>query len=409
MKIEGEWDRAFDEVALTLRRQLSGFGRGGAAVCVYHRGRPVVDIWAGQSSRGTAWDQDTLSLSFSTTKGVMATLLHVLVDRGHLRHEDPVARHWPEFGQAGKGSITVRQLLSHEAGLYSIRSRIDHADRMLDWDHMVDVLAAARPAFEPGSASGYHGLTYGWLVGELIRRVTGRSLEQVLAEELVGPLGLDGLTLGCPAPERHRIATLLRPALDPEPLVTGPLLGRLASILPIPLDTGRIAEALVPKGVLPVFFSPAILDVPVPAANGVFTARSLARLYAALAGGGSLDGVRLLSAETLDAAGRVQSRRFDRVLSFPMRWRMGYHFVPSLRGIVRRAFGHFGFGGSGAFADPVRDVSVAMTLNRVAGLPVGDLRMVQIATAALRSAEAARPPTWRRAVQTDRANRIWAT
>ncbi len=388
MKIEGTWDPAFGEVVEALRRHLSGTARGGAGVCVYHRGRPVVDAWAGTAGfDGRPWERDTMALSFSTTKGVMATLVAVLVDRGLLRYEDPVERFWPEFAAGGKGGILVRHLLCHEAGLHSIRSRIDRADRMLDWDHMVAVLARSEPEFAPGSANAYHGLTYGWLVGELVRRITGREIPALLEDLISRPLRLDGLHVGAPASERRRVADLIPPRFDPEPLLTSRLVHGVSRLLRYPFDARSCAEALAPRGVIDFFYAPSIHDAPVPAANGVFTARSLARMYAAIAGGGQLDGVRLLSTDTAYAIGRIQNRRFDRVLGIPMFWRLGYHMVPTTRGVLRRAFGHFGYGGSGAFADPRRDLAVAMTVNRVAGLPIGDLRMFQIGGAAAACAD----------------------
>lgn len=388
MKIDGTWDPAFDDVVEALRRQLSGTARGGASVSVYHRGRPVVDVWAGTAGLdGRPWERDTMALSFSTTKGIMATLVAVLVDRGTLSYDDPVERYWPEFGAGGKRGVLLRHLLCHEAGLHSIRSLIDRADLMLDWDHMVRVLARSEPAFPPGTATAYHGLTYGWLVGEVVRRATGLSLAEALETLISRPLALDGLYIGAPAAVRPRVADLLPPRFDPEPLLTSRLVGGITRLLRYPFDARSCAEALAPRGVIDFFYAPRIHDAPVPAANGVFTARSLARMYAAIAGGGELDGVRILSPAAAHAIGRIQNRRFDRVIGIPMFWRLGYHMVPTTRGILRRAFGHFGYGGSGAFADPRRNLAAAMTVNRVAGLPIGDLRMFQIGAAAAACAD----------------------
>src|SRR5262249_42411849 len=173
------------ELGDVFRFQLQQARGGGAALCAYHRGEPVVDLWGGvRDERGRPWQKDTLALCYSTTKGVAATLLHVLADRGLLDYSAPVARYWPEFAAAGKAQITVRQVLCHEAGLYRIRDLVDHARRLLDWDYMVERLAAAPPCHAPGAAHGYHGLTFGFLVGELIQRVTGARFRDVLAEEL---------------------------------------------------------------------------------------------------------------------------------------------------------------------------------------------------------------------------------
>ena len=150
---------------------------GGAAVCVWHRGEVVVDCWGGtRDDAGRRWEEGTVSVSFSTTKGVTSTLLHVLADRGLVDYDAPVCEYWPEFGQAGKRDLSVRHALCHEAGLFDVRSMVDKAERMLDWDYMAGALAAATPCHEPGKSHGYHGFTYGWLVGELVRRVTGARL-----------------------------------------------------------------------------------------------------------------------------------------------------------------------------------------------------------------------------------------
>jgi CubicO group peptidase (beta-lactamase class C family) len=386
--IQGYVEESFRPVADLLEKQIASDGAGGAAVCVYHRGERVVDIWAGARSPAVEWESDTVALSFSTTKGVMATMVHTLVDRGLLDYDDPVSKYWPEFAQGGKEAVTVRQILSHQAGLYPIRSLIDHADRMLDWDFMARTLAAAKPACAPGSRPGYHGITYGWLVGELIRHVTKTSLKDAMRNLLIQPLELDGAFLGAPEEARPRLAELIKPTIKPPTLWTR-VRGWAVRVLcrVIGLDPSLAKEALLPHGCRETFFSDRILDAEVPAMNGVFTARSLARMYAMLAGGGVLEGKRFLSAETLRRATEVQSRRLDAVVGFPMRWRLGYHVVGTSRGILPNAFGHFGYGGSGAWADPDRNLSLAMTLNRVAGTPFGDMRMVRMGGVVSKCAE----------------------
>jgi CubicO group peptidase (beta-lactamase class C family) len=187
-EVDGSLHPDFAEVAGVLRRQLRRYS-GGAAVCVYHRGERVVDLWGGEKDEeGTVWAGDTMAPSFSTTKGVASTLLHVLRDRGLLDYDDRVAKHWPEFAQAGKDAITIRQVLAHQSGLYHIRQMIDHADRMLDWEHMIGAIERTAPIHEPGTRTGYHGLTYGFLVGEIARRVTGKAFPQLVREEIAEPL-----------------------------------------------------------------------------------------------------------------------------------------------------------------------------------------------------------------------------
>lgn len=396
MTIDGLLHPDFYPVAQVFRGQLGRYP-GGAAVCVYHRGACVVDLWGGyRNERGAAWTRDTMSPSFSTSKGVASTLLHMMVDRGLLDYDDRVATHWPEFAQAGKQSITVRQVLAHQSGLYHIRQMIDHADRMLDWDFMIHAIERTPPIHRPGTRTGYHGLTYGFLVGEILQRVTGRPFSQLVQEELAGPLGLDGMYVGAPPEVLPRAAQLMWPprgAIGPY-LVRRPDGGLWSELVMlaagwvqgglrlagVQFDLQSILDALAPRGMNGFDFgAEKTLRVAIPAANGLFTARSLARMYAALANGGEIDGVRLLSAKTLARATQVQNPTHSRVvIPFDMRWRLGYHGVATSRGFVKNAFGHFGFGGSGAWADPNRELSVAFIVNSGMGTPFGDLRIARL-------------------------------
>ena len=392
--MDGSARKGYGLVAKVFERQLSR-GSGGAAVAVYHRGEPVVDLWGGMRTEDARWQSDTVAMCFSTTKGVASTALHMLADRGLVDYDAAVAEYWPEFAANGKEAVTVRHVLTHSAGLHRIRSIVDRGDRLLDWDHMTDALAAAAPAYEPGTRHGYHALTYGWLVGELVRRVDGRPVEEFVDEEIAQPLGCDGLYIGLPESQRHRVAPLeaislprpSNPTLRRIEKDIGTRMGKVISALPGTLNTRRIANALVPRNAEEALFSEATMDASIPAANGFFTARSLARMYAVIAGGGELDGVRLLSPERVRVMGEVQRRGRDLVLVMPMDWRLGYHRVFTTRGPVRSAFGHFGFGGSGAWADPERDLAVALVCNRGSGTPVGDLRMMELGAAAVRAAD----------------------
>lgn len=403
--IHGEVSPGFEPVARQLEAQLAR--GGGGAVTVYHRGRPVVDVWGGvRDEAGTPWQRDTMAVSYSTTKGVIATALHVLADRGQLDYDAPVARYWPEFARAGKAGITVRDVLAHRAGLFNIRDLIDDARRMLDWEHMVEALAAAAPAPVPAGATAYQALTWGYLVGELVRRVSGRPVPDFLAAELAAPLGLDGLYIGAPPGELARAARLIgSPARRPR---TGQgeatfaaarrrrqrvfgAVERALRLIGHPVDFERAAAALAPRGISSFdFSSDEVLAACIPAANGLFTARSLARLYATLAAGGTLDGVRLLSPATVARATEIQSHGYDQVTIFRMRWRLGYHRVGTLRGVPPRAFGHFGWGGSGAWADPDHQLALGFVVNTGRGTPIGDLRILRLGTAALAGARRAR-------------------
>ena len=387
------WVRTgFEDVARVFRRQLRRT-TGGAAVAVYYRDELVVDLWGGRRTEGQPWQRDTLAMCFSTTKGVISTALHLLADRGQIGYDAPVAAYWPQFAQGGKEHVTVRHVLTHSAGLHRMRTLVDHAQRMLDWEYMVAALARATPAYEPGTRHGYHALTYGWLAGELIRRVSGRPVARFVEEELARPLGLDGLYVGCPPEHRGRVAPLApmaaplgrRLGLDPGALMGGPL-GRIPELLRLPVSPRRLVNALLPRGIEDVLWGPEVMDAEIPAANGFFTARSLARLYALLAHGGETGGVRLLSPATLEKIAVVHSRGPDLVLVLPMGWRLGYHSAFTTRGTVRGAYGHFGFGGSGGWADPRRDLALAMVCNRGTGTPIGDLRMVELGAAVVQAA-----------------------
>ncbi|HEY6131025.1 MAG TPA: serine hydrolase domain-containing protein [Halioglobus sp.] len=403
LHLDGRIHPDFGAVETALRDQLRNYP-GGAAVSVYHRGECVVDLWGGyKDGEGTPWTCDTMAPSFSTTKGVASTLLHIYADRGLIDYDARVAEYWPEFGQAGKEDITVRQVLAHQSGLYHIRQMIDHVDRMLDWKYMIRVIEQATPIHQPGARTGYHGLTFGFLVGEIIQRVTGKKFSDLVRKEIARPLKLDGLFIGAPEHEIARAAKLLFPESTKRfsrgrwgsKLEMGASrFSRLLQRVGKDSDLASIFDALAPRGISEFDFgAPESLRVAIPAANGLFTARSLAKLYALLANGGELEGVRLLSQETLEQATTLQKNTGKlSVIPFDMRWRLGYHGVITTRGFPRRAFGHFGFGGSGAWADPERGLAVALIVNSGLGSPFGDLRTARISGAALACANArARP------------------
>jgi CubicO group peptidase (beta-lactamase class C family) len=397
--VAGRYDEEFHEVADVFRKQIARTD-GGAAVAVYHRGRLVVDMWGGvRTLDGDPWTRGTLAMCFSATKGVTATCAHVLADRGELDYDERVATYWPEFAQNGKADITVRQVLSHSAGLHRFGTIIDHGSRILDWEHMADALARAKPAYEPGTAVGYHALTFGWLVGELVRRISGTPIEKFLQKEIAEPLGLDGLYIGCPPEQRHRMSPLapMAPAFTRRvpPAVrrwTNPVgrfafnqLCRALRAVGSPVNPHRMLNTAASRGMEDVIVDPRLLDAAVPALNGHSDAVSLGAMYAMLAGGGQLGGVRILSEETVRKASAIQNNQRDRVLVMTMQWRLGYHKLLLAHKLLPRAYGHFGFGGSGGFADPEHDLALAMVCNRGRGTPVGDIRIVRLSQAAARA------------------------
>ncbi|HYU39523.1 MAG TPA: serine hydrolase domain-containing protein [Acidimicrobiia bacterium] len=374
---DGTWEPAFDEVVSTLEAQVVESG-GGAALCVYHHGRPVVDAWTGVTdTSGSPWREDTLAVSYSTTKGVTSTALHLCVDRQLLDYDDRVAEHWPEFAQNGKDTITVRQVLCHEAGLYDVASFLERREQIFDWDAMVAGLERMTPAHEPGTNNGYHAVTFGFIVGEIIRRVSGLGITEFVRTEIAEPLALDGCHIGLPREEFGRLAQTVS-APDAGELTRDPTaMLRVAERLGLTLHPELIAAAL-PPSILAPSDDQAWLEQPMPSGNGCFTARSLARMYACLAGGGELDGVRLLSDKTIARAIEPQNNRPDLILGFPMQWRLGYHGVLTSAGVLERGFGHNGYGGSGAWGDPDRELAVGYTINALGKNLAGDTRFMDL-------------------------------
>ncbi len=383
--IEGYVHPAFTPVTLLVEKLFGRPGRGGASVAIYRHGELMVDVWAGHVDAAATipWQQNQLATSFSTTKGITALLLHRAVERGEVEYDLPVDTYWPEFGANGKHTITIRDLLTHRAGMHDARRLVETAWQLLDHEAMAKRLAAAPPTVPPGTAPGYHGLTFGWLVGEVLRRVTGKEIAELFRDELAIPLGLDGMYLGCPQSERDRVARLFPP--PPSGLEISNIARHVDRVRPL----RSISESLLVPGFDEIIFddSQLWLDAEMPAVNGTFTARSLAKVYGALANHGTIDGVQLLSPAALTTAGKVQTRQRDYVLKMPMRWRLGWHQAFITGRTPRQAFGHFGYAGSGAWADPETGLSVALTCNRLgnATTPIADARLARIGGAAMKS------------------------
>ena len=352
--VSGWCEARFARVAQVLAEQLASGAHHGAAVAVRHRGVAVADLWGG------GFEEDTLVVSFSTTKGVVATAVHMALERAGLSPDTPVAQVWPEFAAAGKADVTIRQCLCHEAGVPQIRDQVQDVWAMADWPAMVGMVAGLTPLWPPGTANGYHAINWGWLAGELVARVDGRPLGRFLAEEVSGPLGLDGCFVGAPPEEEHRLVPVF---LDPAYRDMPPL----EDLLPPDSVTLR---ALSPRGDVVEFVNSVEgRRACVPALTGVFTARSLATVYAALERGGALDGVRLLGRPALEAAVTVQNTRPDLVLFVPVVWRAGYMSMGNTSGLSEGdtggAFGHAGLGGSLAMADPRTELAMAVTLDHL--------------------------------------------
>ncbi|MDT7656056.1 MAG: hypothetical protein QOF38_771 [Pseudonocardiales bacterium] len=389
---QGFVEPGYEPVARLFTRLFRSPRRGGGSFVVRYRDRTVVDIWGGVADPGTGrrWQRDSLGLSFSTTKGVAATVIHRLADRGLLGYDEPVAAYWPEFAAGGKGRLTVRHLLTHQVGLDKLAPIAPNGAAMLDHLAAEQRLAAHTPDHRPGT-SAYHAITFGWLLAGLARAVTGKGMAELVQTEVNEPLGIDGLHIGRPRTgQQQRVAATVGRFRPLSPLVSRLGFAPFPGVLP----PRRGLESLFVPGVHELFQGPrpAILDTEMPAANGVFSAESLAVLYGALANDGVAGGKRLLSGAAVRGLNRVHTRAPDRCLGIPMFWRLGYHqaFVPGVW--LPRAFGHFGYAGSGGWGDPVSGMSVAFVSNRIYPVTtaMGDLaltRLSRLAVAAVRRAE----------------------
>ena len=355
-----------------------GTGEVGASVAVTLDGELVVDLYGGRrdAARTLPWGRDTIANVYSTTKGITAICANRLIEAGKLDVDAPVATYWPEFAQAGKGTIPVRWLLSHRAGLPALRKQLPPG-ATYDWKYMTEALAAEAPFWEPGTAHGYHAVTYGFLVGEVIRRVDGRSVGTYFREELARPLGLD-FHIGSGPELDSRIAEII-PAPPSPPGVPNPFAA-----------AAQDPESLVGR----VFANPTLTTgavntrawraAEIPAGNGHGSARDLARIYGALATDGRLDGLQVLSPAQIARANTENSFGQDKVLS-PLASRFGLGFMmtqPMIPfGPNPRAFGHPGAGGSIAFADPDARIGFAYVMNQMQIGLGGDARGFQLIAA----------------------------
>ena len=374
--VDGTCDRRFAAVRGVFAEGFERRGEVGAAVAVTLDGRPVVDLWGGHTDpvRTRPWARDTIVHVFSTTKGMTALCAHLLADRGRLDLDAPVARYWPEFACAGKSALPVHLTLSHRAGLPAIRRRLP-PEAMFEWDTMTAALAAEEPWWEPGTKHGYHLVTYGWLVGEIVRRVSGKSLGTFFRDEVAGPLGLD-CHIGLAAEHDARTADII-PGPSPEP--GDPLLEALS-------DPGsmRFLAIANPPWTVESVNTRAWRAAEIPAVNAHTNARALARLYGVLACGGSHDGRRLIRPETLARATEQQCEGPDAVTGLPGRLALGFGLsLPEWPlGPGRHSFGHPGAGGSVGFADPEARLGFGYTPNRMgAGLDLRDPRTIALINA----------------------------
>ncbi|SRR5579875_1052501 len=361
----------------------------GAGLCIYRHGHPVVELdggWARRSEQ-VPYGPDTLQLVFSTTKGATALCAHVLAQRGLLDLQAPVADYWPEFAQAGKEHLPVYQLLTHEAGLPTVDTTLT-LEQALAWDPVVEALAAQQPLWEPGTAHGYHALTFGWLVGEVVRRVDGRSLGRFFAEEVAEPLGLE-FWIGLPERYEERVAPLrmarLAPSASGQPDPATALDPKTLEAFAAMVQPGALAlRALSLNGAFGTFAEGGgpfnrrdVHAAEIPAANGITNARSLARLYAALVG--TVDGVRVLSPAQMERARSPQVDGPDRVLVVRSRFGLGFMLHGESAALLGPgSFGHPGAGGSVGFADPDAGVAFGYVMNQMRFGLAGDDRSARL-------------------------------
>jgi CubicO group peptidase (beta-lactamase class C family) len=358
--IQGTYDELFTAVPNTLAALLDA-GDVGGSVAVFVDGEPVVDVWGGHADadRTVPWRSDTIVNVWSVTKTMTALCALILADRGDLDPDAPVARYWPEFAAAGKEKVLVRQLLAHTAGLPDWDGPVADGD-LYDWPSVTARLAARAPRWEPGTAAGYHSLTQGFLVGEVVRRITGRSVGEFLADEVTGPLGAD-FHIGLSAGHDHRVAlTVPPPGQDDDYTASAP--GKAAN--PAAGTAVRVRDGN----------SLAWRRAQIPAASGFGNARSVALAQSVLACGGAVRGVRLMSPAGCERAREEQFQGEDAILGMPMRWGMGY-------GLFGSTFGWGGWGGSLVMVEPDARMAVAYVTNQMRE-PADDTRGLDVVMSA---------------------------
>ncbi|HIF98154.1 MAG TPA: class A beta-lactamase-related serine hydrolase [Myxococcales bacterium] len=371
-QVHGHCDPRFESVRRVFSENLKSGADLGAGVAFSLHGELVVDLWGGflEPEGGEPWQRDTLVNLYSTTKGMVAICVQQLVERGQLDLDAPVAEYWPEFSAAGKQAIPVRQLLCHQAGLPAVRKPLE-TSVLYDWETFASALAAQEPWWEPGTRHGYHAITFGHLVGEVIRRISGESVGQFFRANVAEPLGVD-FHIGLADKDHPRTSRLHGRLMGgdgssggggsiPEPLKA--FMRDMAD--PTTMTGGAFNNPRIPPDAVN---TPEWRRAEIPAANGHGTARALARVYGALAQGGEIDGVRILETESIERAIAVQADGPDAVLGgMPMRFGLGFMLRSPIMPLSpnKRAFGHPGAGGSIGMADPDAGVGFGYTPNKM--------------------------------------------
>jgi CubicO group peptidase (beta-lactamase class C family) len=364
--VEGFYDPKFRPVYEAFVENFEMRGEVGANVSLTLEGRTLVDLWGGRKAKdGDAWTRDTVSIVFSCTKGATALCAHMLADRGLLDLDAPVSRYWPEFARNGKEGALVSMMLDHSAGVPHVRPKLKDGG-YYDYDYMIDLVAGETPFWEPGTRNGYHGVTFAWTVGELVHRAGGKRLGAFFRDEVARPLGLD-FWIGLPEEIESRVAPMISAPLDPD----APLNKFTKAVIG---DPQSAAHLFLMNSGNANFNSRECHAAEIGSANGITNGRGLAAMYAPLANGGALGGVRLVSADTLARMGRVSmATHEDATLLIPTRFAPGFMKsmdnrkldVPEGASCILSdaAFGHVGMGGSIGFADPQARMSFGYNMN----------------------------------------------
>ena len=367
-KLAGTYDPKFERVAEAFVENFDSRDEVGANVCVTIEGETVVDLWGGRVARdGADWVRDTVSIVYSCTKGATAFCAHILADRGKLDLDAPVAKYWPEFATHGKEEARVSMMLDHSAGVPHIRETLKDG-AYADWDYMVGMLEKEAPFWAPGTRNGYHGVTFSWTVGELVRRASGKSLGRFFKEEIADPLGID-FWIGLPEDKESRVAPMIAAVPDPN----APLSKFAQAVISDPQSPSHL---FLLNGGKANFNSREIHAAEIGGANGISNGRGLAGLYVPLANGGTFKGRRYVGPETLSRMARTSvSTHEDATLLIPTRFSLGFmktmdnRAMPNSAGssviLSDDAFGHVGMGGSIGFAAPEARMSFGYNMNRM--------------------------------------------
>lgn len=374
--VGGQVAPGFEPVEQAFREGFRSRGELGATCTVYVDGRPVVDLCGGVTTPGGApYRSDTLQLVASATKGAMAICILRLAEAGRIDLEAPMVEYWPEFAAAGKDRISVRTALEHRAGVPYIEAGLS-LDDVVAWHPAAEALAAQPPAWEPGSRHGYHALTFAWLAGELIRRVTGRMPGDFFAEDVARPLGLD-LHVGLPPAEHDRVAPM-HPHAPPEGREPDPFSVRLSTP-----GSPAYRAFFVGSGLFGWMNDPRLWSAQLPSANGIGNAHALARMYAACLG--EVDGIRLLSVESVrQVCEAAEPLAEDAVTGYATRYSLGFQLPFPFRPMAGEGcFGHYGLGGSTGFADSRRGFAFGYAVNQMGPATPSDPRSVALVDAVL--------------------------